>query len=162
MKLHLMTWSKCLLPLVLAIMVSASVSEAASVKEELANFVEGRLPPEQLTITYSDLHGLWGGLEMVVEGTGKVTQQAVQVKAHPARALDRGEVLQLVRLLIRMEMWKQKVPDRTPLADEARAYLKIQAGKSSAEIWEWYNDLEKNNRLIQVSKLMKKLAWSTE
>ena len=141
-------------------MAVASVSEATSVKEDLVAFVEGRLPPEQVVVTYSDLHGLWGGLEMVVEGTGKVTQQAVRVETRPAHALTRKEVVQLVQLLIQLKAWDQRVPRREALPDEAQAYLRIRAGKSECEIWEWYNDLQKNNRLIRVREMMKKLAWS--
>ena len=37
---------------------------AAAVARNLEAFLEGRLPAEALQITYSDLHGLWGGLRL--------------------------------------------------------------------------------------------------
>jgi len=146
--------------LFLVVMTVAPITKVASVEEGLAAFVEGKLVPEQLVVTYSDLHGLWGGLEIIVEGTGKVTQRAVRVETRPARTLNREEVLRVVKLLIQLAMWEQRIPERTPNPDEGRAHLKIQIGERSSEIWEWYNDLEENARLIQVRELMKSLAWS--
>ena len=45
------------------------------------------------------------------------------------------------------------------MPDESRAYLRIEVGTTSSEIWERYNDMEANNRLIRIRERMQQLAW---
>ena len=44
--------------------------------------------------------------------------------------------------------------------DESRAKLTINYNESSTTIWEWYNDLEVNQRIIKIRELMKDIAWA--
>jgi hypothetical protein len=60
------------------------------------------------------------------------------------------QVRDLVKLLLQIEAWRQLSPDRQPRLDESRARLTIEVGSNSSEIWEWYNDLGDNNRVIRV------------
>ncbi|MCK5346817.1 MAG: hypothetical protein KAR20_25590 [Candidatus Heimdallarchaeota archaeon] len=129
------------------------------VEIQLKALLKSQTPDKSLIIEYSDLHGLWGGLELVIKGDGSVHQKAVRIKVKQLKDLTIKEVNELVILLIENRMWQQETPDRDPNPDEAKAYLRISLGKEQSEIWEWFNDMEKNNRLIQVLTLMKELTW---
>jgi len=149
-----------------AFAVPAGVKEdrlpAAAVARNLEAYLEGRLPAEALQFTYSDLQGLWGGLRLTVHGTGRVEQEAVRLEAQPPSPHDltAGEVREIVKLLLSLSAWEQRVPDRAPQPDESRAELYIRAGAAQSLIWEWFNDLDETGRIVQVRQKMKALAWS--
>jgi hypothetical protein len=42
--------------------------------------------------------------------------------------------------------------------DEVRATLTLRTGDDAASIWEWYNYLEKNDRLVWIRRLLLELA----
>ena len=160
-----MRWSEVLLAVIFLFAVPdspARADESRSIQENLFAFLDGQLPPEQVTITYTDIHGLWGGLEITIEGTGKVNQRvlppSLEKEVSAQHDLSLEEVSRLAHLLIQLEVWEQKVPDREAMADEGRAYLRLKLGKSSREIWEWYNDLEANNRLVRIREMMRELV----
>ncbi|MBN2496308.1 MAG: hypothetical protein JXR96_17070 [Deltaproteobacteria bacterium] len=133
-----------------------------SMRRKLEAFLAGDLPRGQLILTYDDLHGLHGGLRLVIRGTGKVEQESVRYTVYPPRdRIDASGVDDLVRLLLETEAWQQLEPDRMAVPDESRASLYIQAGSESSQIWEWYNNLEKNGRLIRIRDAMTALAWDT-
>jgi hypothetical protein len=44
---------------------------------------------------------------------------------------------------------------------KAEPTLTVAYKEDRAEIWEWYNDLEKNQGILVVRELMKQLAWQT-
>lgn len=132
---------------------------AGTVKLALVSFQEGRLEPGALLITYSDLHPLHGGLELTIDGSGNVQQQALNEEVKEAKNLNLEEVMQLVTLLIELEAWQQTVPEREPVPDESRAILRIEAGDSESQIWEWYNDMSGNDRMIRIREMMKQFAW---
>ena len=135
------------------------VPDAGSVEEALKAYQDGHLEPRDLWITYSDLHPLHGGLELVVDGLGHVQQEALREEVKEPEDLTEEEMMQLVILIIELEAWKQIVPERAPLPDESRAILQIQAGESGSQMWEWYNDMVGDNRLIQIREMMKQFAW---
>jgi hypothetical protein len=133
------------------------------VARRLDDFLRGSLDPGQLTITYSDMHGLWGGLQLTVHGTGRVAQEVAQVQPAPPTPHDLrpDELRDLVELLIEERAWEQQVPDRRPQPDESRATLRIDAGNATSLIWEWHHDLEANDRIGRILAKMKALAWVT-
>jgi hypothetical protein len=149
-----------------AFAVPAGVREdrlpAAAVARNLEAFLEGRLPAEDLQITYSDLHGLWGGLRLTVHGTGRVEQDAARSKSEPPkpRDLTAAEVREIVELLLSLSAWEQRTPERAPRPDESRAELYIRAGVAQSLVWEWFNDLDETGRIVQVRQKLKSLAWS--
>jgi hypothetical protein len=149
-----------------AFAVPAGVKEdrlpARAVARGLEAFLEGRLSAEMLEITYSDLHGLWGGLRLTVDGTGRVVQEAVRLPEQPPkpRNLSADEVREIVQLLLELSAWEQRAPDRAPRPDESRARLFIRAGVAQSMIWEWFNDLDDTGRIVRVRQKMKALAWS--
>lgn len=135
------------------------VKDAGSVVKALNAYQEGHLEPSELLITYSDLHPLHGGLEIIVDGLGHVQQEALREEVKDPEDLTQEEMMRLVNLIIELDAWKQIVPERTPLPDESRAILQIRAGDSESQMWEWYNDMFGNNRLIQIREMMKQFAW---
>ena len=133
--------------------------DAGSVAEALRAYQEGNLAPRDLLITYSDLHPLHGGLVLIVDGLGHVQQEALREEVKEPEDLTQEEMMRLVNLIIELEAWIQIVPERASLPDESRAILQIQAGESESQMWEWYNDMVGNNRLIQIREMMKHFAW---
>lgn len=130
-----------------------------AIRENLEAFLFGKLEPEKLKIVYSDLHGLHGGLDLTIKGDGKVQQVARQTTVHPPKDVDPADLKRLVQLLIEFEAWNQKVPPRPPVPDESTARLSITAGDQASSIWEWFNDLGKNKRLVKIKDAMCKAAW---
>jgi hypothetical protein len=55
-------------------------------------------------------------------------------------------------------LWEQQALQRTPIPDEVRATLTLKIGDAEASIWELYNNLEKNGRLVHMRKLLLELA----
>jgi hypothetical protein len=129
------------------------------VPDALRELADGRAPPAPLVVSYSDLHGLWGGLELTVHGDGKVEQRAVRVPVGEPRTVSPDELRQLARLLVAEKVWEQRVPERAPVPDESRAYLAVRYGARQVAIWEWYNDLVKNQRIAVIVERMKQIAW---
>ena len=136
-------------------------SDPITIEENLQAFIDNKLPDNELEIIYTDLHGLWGGLEIIIQGSGKVKQKAVKVEALKAHDLTKLEIDQLVKLLIELKAWQQIVPEREPVPDESRVYLRIKAGNAQSEIWEWFNEIKDNDRLVVILNEIKNLIWKT-
>jgi hypothetical protein len=134
---------------------------ASSVEETLRAILDGKQELAPLVVTYSDLHGLHGGLRLSIDGRGRVRQEAVREKVGtPKPEVARGDLLKLVALLVDKRAWKQEVPERPPVPDESRASLSIAyGGGPSSTIWEWYNDLAETRAILPVRELMKRIAW---
>jgi hypothetical protein len=143
---------------VLPMALRAAQTSGSPVEEGLRLFLENRLDPTTLLITYSDIHPLLGGQELSVRGTGSVETRFVRQKAEPSHRLPSVQVRDLVKLLLQIEAWRQLTPDRQPHLDESRARLTIEVGSNSSEIWEWYNDLTDNNRVIRARDHIRKAS----
>jgi hypothetical protein len=151
-----------LLPALLLALLPATQGAADSpVKSALERIEAGRLDLTPLAVSYDDLHPLWGGLVLTIQGTGKVEQKAVRQTSGQPKLVTREDLLHLVRLLLSQQAWVQRVPERPPVPDESKARLTIRYGDDQAVIWEWYNDLTANRRIVQVRDLMQRIAWVT-
>jgi hypothetical protein len=148
-----------LAPLLAFACASIAQPENSTIEQRLKSLLAGSTSFDALTVTYTDLHGLWGGLSMTIHGSGKVDQKAVRVKAPPPRKLTKADLRNLVNLLLELKAWEQRVPERQAVPDEGRAYFRIKVGSASSEIWEWYSDMKANDRLIQIRERMQQLAW---
>lgn len=129
-----------------------------TIREALSEITARKLNPAPLSITYDDMHGLWGGLTLTIRGDGNVEQKAVKEEVGTPGLVSRDSILKLVRLLLKEKAWEQREPQRAPKPDESEARLVIQYGKQRSEIWEWYNDLDKNQRVGKIRDLMKTIA----
>lgn len=104
-------------------------------------------------VTYSDMHGLWGGMTLTLEANGRYLRVQSEPGRRPQRVSTRVEPArhrQLVDLLIELSIWEQRVPERIAVPDESTASLRVRCGDAEVEIWEWYNELGKYRRISQV------------
>lgn len=134
--------------------------DPASVKTALSTLAKDERALKTLTVTYDDMHGLHGGLTLTIYGDGRIEQQAVREKAgQPKSIVATADLHRLVALLQEVAAWEQRVPERRPVPDESRTRLRITLDGHSSAIWEWYNDMSKNQRIIRIRELMKQIAW---
>lgn len=111
-------------------------------------------------VTYSDMHGLWGGTTLTVEADGRYTRVQAEPGQPPQRVdarVDPARHRALVGLLIELKIWQQRVPKRIAVPDESTASLRIRCGTAEAAIWEWYNDLDKHRRIARVRNALRAL-----
>jgi len=130
-------------------------------EQQLNDFAEERAT-QNLTIVYSDMHGLWGGITITLSTSGAyeclertrgaIVPDLIRKTVTPAR------IQEVIRLLLETRAWEQPPLERTPIADEVRATLTLRTGDVEASIWELFNNLEKNGRLIQIRRLLLDLA----
>ena len=128
------------------------------VKEVLERIGDGTLDLAPLTVSYDNLHPFWGGLVLTIHGTGQTEQRAVRHPEAQLKSIAREDLLKLVRHLVRVEAWVQRVPERAPVPDESKAQVSIRYGNDQTTIWEWHNDLNKNQRIIQIRDLMLEIS----
>ena len=146
--------------LLLVILPVTMAAADAPVKSMLERIEAGRLDLTPLAVSYDDLHPLHGGLVLTIHGTGKVEQRAVRQTSGRPKQVPREDLLKLVHLLLREQAWEQRVPERAARSDESMVRLTIRYRNDQTVIWEWYNDLEANHRIIQIRDLMQRIAWA--
>lgn len=134
-------------------------SAREKVQEALQKLAGGKGDLKPLAVTYDGIHGLYGGLWLTIHGSGKVEQRVVQQKAGKPKEVTREELIKLAALLVQHKAWEQRVPEREPLPDEGQAELVITYEDSTVRIWEWFNDLEKNQRIDKIRAYMQEVAW---
>ena len=149
----------CLVTATAASGQGVSNTDRLTVRRGLEEIAAGRGDPVPLVVTYDDLHGLWGGLRLTINGTGQVEQTAVREKAGEPQGVTRQDLVRLAALLVGHRAWEQRTPERAPVPDESRAYLRLRYCQASVEIWEWHNDLKKNRRIAEIGEFMRKIAW---
>jgi hypothetical protein len=126
--------------------------------EQLTEILASRQVPADLCIIYDDMHGLWGGSILTVRGDGWLDRQ-VRPPGAPAPSggktrIGADELLELVGLLVELSAWEQRTPDSPPIPDESRAHLTIILKGGRSVVWERFNDLPANNRLIRIKDWM--------
>ena len=133
-----------------------------SVEVALKRMVEKGVVPTDFQVTYDDMHGLWGGTTIVITGKGNgQRRERENGGADPKefeRAITREQLLELAKLLVEQKAWEQRTPEREPLPDESRSRLKIEVDGQTSGMWEWFNDMEKNERLIKIQTKMKQMT----
>jgi hypothetical protein len=156
-------FSACLV-LLLSPAFSAAQDGADVVEKKLRAFVAGKEGSAGLIIVYDDLHELWGGTRTTISGDSGDVQHQVSRPSQGKKSdrvvkqLSQEELLELAQMLIDLEAWVQKVPDRKPRPDESRTHLHIHYQDASSSTWEWHNDLKQNNRLIRVLHKLREFA----
>jgi hypothetical protein len=130
-------------------------------EQHLKDFAQGRAT-QNLSIVYSDMHGLWGGVTITLSTSGAYerlerTRGAI-VPNLLHRTVTSAHVKEVIRLLLETRAWEQLALERIPLPDEVLATLTLRTGEVEASAWELYNNLEKNRRLVRVRRLLLDLA----
>src|SRR5215510_4421543 len=113
------------------------------VEDALKTISKNRKVPPDLSITYDDMHGLWGGTTIIIRGSGiGESREREMGDAKPQiveTALSEDKLLELVQLLIELRAWEQETPERQALPDESKARLTIKVGERTSNMWEWFN-----------------------
>jgi len=133
----------------------------SDMQHHLTAFAEGRAT-QNLTIVYSDMHGLWGGVtitlstsgayELLARARGQVVPDMVRKTVGPTH------IHEVIRLLLETRSWEQSLLERTPIPDEVLATLRLRTSDIETHTWELFNNLEKNGRLVRVRRLLLELA----
>ena len=134
-------------------------------ENELKTILATNNVPAQLTITYDDMHGLWGGTTITVRGDRTMQTQTRETGA-PAASISRNhinerELINLIQLLIELKAWEQFTPEQQPVAGESRAWLTLSLDDDSIRVWERVNEMAANNRLTQIKKFLQALPRQT-
>jgi ankyrin repeat protein len=123
-------------------------------KHELQAIIARHHIPVDLKVTYGDIHGLGGGSTITIRGDGSVEYQASnQISEH--------ELVAFISRLIELTAWEQlKEPplDSPPVPNETHASLEISVGGRMSRVWERFNELQANNRLMQIRTRMEQLS----
>lgn len=127
-------------------------------EHELEDILASRWVPVDLIVTYDDMHGLWGGSLLTVRGDGwlegQVRQRGAQAPTSSKTRVSQSDLLDLVRLLLELRTWEQRTPDAVPVPDESRAYLTINLKGNTGLVWERFNEMQANSRLIRIKRWM--------
>jgi hypothetical protein len=140
----------------------AAAAKTLSLKACLKHAAGGGAPLP--AVVYSDAHGLWGGTTISLGADGAYRRDRVDPREPPQRTevvVDAARHRALAMLLIELQAWKQRVPERRAVPDESRARLTIRCGDAEARIWEWYNDLGKLQRIARVRDALSALEQSS-
>jgi len=126
-----------------------------TIEETLKLIAENKLDITPLNITYDDFHGFHGGLTISIKGDGSITQKAIHTSIAPAiNLVSNKNIHGLIELLIKEKMWLQVTPPRTAIPDETTARLFITYDVQTSEVWEWFNDMVDNDRMIKIKEYM--------
>lgn len=138
---------------------TCAAGKTPSPKACIANAAKGGAPLP--AVIYSDAHGLWGGATISLDADGAYRHDRVNPGGPSQRSeavVDPARHRAVAALLVELKAWKQRVPDRIAIPDESRAGLTIRCGDAEARIWEWYNDLDKHQRIARVRDALQALA----
>src|SRR3989338_2120749 len=109
------------------------------------------------SLIYSDMHPLWGGEEIRLENDRNLTRTrrgSDGKEIESTTLLSTQQRQELRDLLEASEVWEQEEPARAALPDENRAILQLRVTKGETTIWEWFNNLEANNRIKRIRDLL--------
>ena len=123
-------------------------------EEELKGIIAADIVPADLTVTYDDMHGLWGGTTITVRGDGSVERRTRALGAPEAEVTRKQvggrELVDLVRLLVELAVWEPRAGDEQPVAGESRARLSVSVGGRASCMWERVREMRENDRLLRV------------
>jgi hypothetical protein len=136
---------------------AAGNGREVGVKQRLEAIAAGGQATVDFEVVYDDVHGLWGGVRLRLDGAGtveRIERDRTGTETRAAARVGADRIAELARLLVEIEAWAQREPERPPVPDESRARLSIRFGDERVEIWEWYNDLDRNQRIARVRDLL--------
>lgn len=135
------------------------------IQSPLETAVDQRSVPESLVVVYDDYHPRWGGRRIVVKGDRSLEVERWRPN-QPENAPDRfsgtipeSALMDLVRLLVAIEAWDQRVEDDDTRIDDAKARLEVRIGGERRAIWEWANDLQANGRIVRIQQHLSALGF---
>ena len=135
--------------------------EPGVVERTLRAAAGGAEIPADLVVRYSDMHGMHGGTTISLTAHGTVQSTTVDPRTGPSErrgTIPPDSVRAVIQLLVELAAWEQRTPPRPPVPDESASGLTIRAGGGEVHIWEWYNDMGTNARLIRVLGRLRSFA----
>jgi len=136
-------------------------SQLANLALELRKAVSGSLPLPALTVVYDDMHELWGGVAIRV-GIDRIAERRERGQGESeasilsARVSDEN-LRKLIEMLVELAAWEQQTAEAQPIPDESRAFLLIEVGRQKNRIWERFNEMPANDRLIRIKNYLESL-----
>ena len=132
------------------------------IEAALSQIFAGDRTADDFAVTYRDLHPLWGGVIVSVDGSGVCERRrwdrGAKTPAVTPGLVTLEQLRELIRLLLDLKIWEQDTPERAPAPDEVRAVLTVRVGDLVAECWEWFQELKQRNRLSVVRATMSALV----
>ena len=144
-----------------ACLLSPSLAVAHPLDDSLATATREVRVARDLVLTYDDLHGLHGGDRYELEGRELVHTHKARGPAPATETrvtLSGSQLKELAELLHGQALWEQRTPARQARPDESRARLSMTLDGQSAEVWEWYNEMPANDRLVRVRAALSRYA----
>src|SRR5688572_16008878 len=117
---------------------------AGTVESRLEHAGESGQVPEDLEVVYDDHDRQWGGERITLRGDGTLQIERWrpgQADDEPplvrSNRLSAEDVLVVVRLLVELDAWEQRVEGEEGRVDERQATLTLRTGGGSERVWEW-------------------------
>ena len=124
--------------------VFLAIAPLAQAQSKTATFFGPEQTWGDARIELQDVHGLWGGQAIYVEGSGRCVVQLVD-KSLTSRVwnvkLQAREAQVIIKQAIEQDLLALEIPDRMGVPDEARhALLLVNGGEQIRELDKWEND----------------------
>jgi hypothetical protein len=124
--------------------------------------------PAVMSVIYDDHSAGFGErIELSAEGVLTLRRYRPGLGSEPEVAgTVRGPLpperrMELIQLLLEIEAWKQHdMPEGS--INDARASLELRVGSDRSRIWEWADDLDANERLSRVERMLVRFAADLE
>jgi hypothetical protein len=137
---------------------------AADAIETVVRSSAASQPAPGLTIAYRDMDSFHGGTAIEIRGDGTFLRwdSAGMREAYTAveseGKIEASRLAPLLKMLVDLEAWRQLTPERRGVPDESRASLVLSAGSDRSFVWEWYNEMQANKRIVLIRDQMETLA----
>jgi hypothetical protein len=108
---------------------------------------------DELEVTYDDVHPLWGGVAVTLGPGGRYERvergpgglHAASTRGH----LPPEAIRALARLLLAVEAWEHRPPERPAFPDESTATLTVRCGPARATVWALWDGGEHRLRRVR-------------
>ena len=119
--------------------------------EAVLRAIAGGGSAEQVEVVYDDMHALWGGETLTLQGDGtlravwRIPRTAPQQES--TTSLSREQVRAIATLLVELHAWRQDVPEQTVPPDTSFSRLRIRVGTETSDVWELHERMERLNQI---------------
>ena len=127
-------------------------SEIHPLETQLKQYLSGQLPAEELTISLSQSVDDYGTY-IEVNGLGQWKSRINKLSRELSGEVSDEKMYELAELLLEIKAWEPHFYALRPV-DTGTTFLTLQAGNEQSMISEWTNQLEENNRIVQVMDKM--------
>jgi hypothetical protein len=121
-------------------------------------------PEPDLSVRYRDMNSFSGGTVIELRSDGFFRRWDTKGMQENFLALENDGKVEISRLrpllelLIEVEAWRQLTPERHAVPDESQAKVSITSGTHRSVVWEWYNEMRANNRIVRIREVMEALV----